>query len=295
VSRTRAVGVSDLAPGTTIADIAILETGSPDQTTTTTADPGTGGATLAVASAARFPTSNNFKIKVDSEIMVVTAGAGTTTWTVTRAQDGTTAATHATGSLVALLVGMEVVTSSAPRQTICTWATTSFRTLGSAASGQNIFSLENQAAAKVNLAVRWLRMEMDATAVLTAVALDMKTGRTTALPTGGTALPKVLFNTSQASAATSVARGATASDGGAATAIAATLAATAWHQYGMRMPTQVGQMLPDDWNLLPQITDDTPFILQPGQGLAVQVVGTAASNAATNHYVVKALVEEYMP
>ncbi len=44
--------------------------------------------TLTVASAAGFPTSGTYTIKVDNEYMVVTAGAGTTTWTVTRAPAG---------------------------------------------------------------------------------------------------------------------------------------------------------------------------------------------------------------
>lgn len=74
-------------------------------TTATTADPGSGGLTLAVASAEGFPTTNGYKILVDSEIMLVTAGAGTLSWTVTRAQDGTTAAAHTTGAAVAEIEG----------------------------------------------------------------------------------------------------------------------------------------------------------------------------------------------
>ena len=38
--------------------------------------------------------SNKFRIEVGSEIMVVTAGHGTTSWTVERGADGTTAAAH---------------------------------------------------------------------------------------------------------------------------------------------------------------------------------------------------------
>jgi hypothetical protein len=126
------------------------------------------------------------------------------------------------------------------------------------------------------------------------VALDVKAGRTTALPTGGTTLTKTLLNTAQTANASVVARGATASDAGAATAITATLASTAWHQYAMRMHTLVGQVLPDDWNLIPDLCEDIPIVLQPNQGFAIQIVGTAASNAATNHYVVKAFVEEFV-
>jgi hypothetical protein len=69
-------------------------------TTTSTNDPGAAGVSLTVSSFAGFPTANGFKVKVDTEIMLVTAGAGTLTWTVTRAQDGTTGAAHTIGSAV---------------------------------------------------------------------------------------------------------------------------------------------------------------------------------------------------
>ncbi len=38
--------------------------------------------------------STEFRVKVDSELMIVTAGHGTNSWTVTRGADGTTAASH---------------------------------------------------------------------------------------------------------------------------------------------------------------------------------------------------------
>ena len=57
----------------------------------------TSGATsLVVVSAATFPTTGNFRILVDAEIMLVTAVAGTT-FTVTRAQENTSATAHANG------------------------------------------------------------------------------------------------------------------------------------------------------------------------------------------------------
>ena len=52
--------------------------------------------TVTVASASGFP-STAFVIRVDDEFMTVTAGFGTTTWTVTRASNGSTATTHANG------------------------------------------------------------------------------------------------------------------------------------------------------------------------------------------------------
>lgn len=51
---------------------------------------------LSVASAAGFPTSGNFRILIESEILLVTAVSGTT-FTVTRGQEGTSAASHSSG------------------------------------------------------------------------------------------------------------------------------------------------------------------------------------------------------
>jgi len=54
---------------------------------------------LTVASASGFPTSQ-FKVRIDDEVMTVTSGFGSTSWTVTRGERGTTAAAHATGQTV---------------------------------------------------------------------------------------------------------------------------------------------------------------------------------------------------
>ncbi|HSS79653.1 MAG TPA: hypothetical protein VLK24_00515 [Gaiellaceae bacterium] len=53
--------------------------------------------TVSVTSAAGFPTSGTYRIRVDDELMTVTAGQGTTTWTVTRHVNGSTAAAHSSG------------------------------------------------------------------------------------------------------------------------------------------------------------------------------------------------------
>jgi hypothetical protein len=49
--------------------------------------------TIGVASAAGFP-SSQFQLRIDDEVMTVTGGFGTTTWTVSRGSNGTTAASH---------------------------------------------------------------------------------------------------------------------------------------------------------------------------------------------------------
>src|SRR5262249_34838604 len=62
---------------------------------------------LNTGTATSWSTTATFRIKVDSEIMVVTAatGSGNKTWTVQRGQDGTTAATHLLNATVGLATG----------------------------------------------------------------------------------------------------------------------------------------------------------------------------------------------
>ena len=55
------------------------------------------------ATAATFPATGPFTIVIDNEHMLVTAGFGTTTWTVQRQTDGTTVAAHASGATISLL------------------------------------------------------------------------------------------------------------------------------------------------------------------------------------------------
>jgi FtsP/CotA-like multicopper oxidase with cupredoxin domain len=66
----------------------------------------TGATTTAVSSAAGFPTTNGFYVRIDNEVMQVTGGAGTTTWTVCRTATcrlGTSLASHAAGATVTAL------------------------------------------------------------------------------------------------------------------------------------------------------------------------------------------------
>ncbi|HEX6674289.1 MAG TPA: multicopper oxidase domain-containing protein [Actinomycetes bacterium] len=58
---------------------------------------------ITVASAAGFPTSGSYFVRIDNEVLQVTGGQGTTTWTVSRGQLGTAAATHAASATVTAL------------------------------------------------------------------------------------------------------------------------------------------------------------------------------------------------
>jgi hypothetical protein len=69
-------------------------------TTLSSAITTTNGTSISVTSAVGFPSVAQYRIRIDDEIMLVTAGAGTTTQTVTRGVEGTTAATHNNGAAV---------------------------------------------------------------------------------------------------------------------------------------------------------------------------------------------------
>lgn len=55
---------------------------------------------LLVTDASKFPTSGNFRIKIEDELLLVTAVSGTS-FTVTRGVEGTTAASHVAGTTLA--------------------------------------------------------------------------------------------------------------------------------------------------------------------------------------------------
>jgi subtilisin family serine protease len=60
-----------------------------------------------------FPPAGNYHIRIGAETLLVTAGQGTLTWTVTRGVDGTTAAAHANGDAVTMNAqGLAVVCSA---------------------------------------------------------------------------------------------------------------------------------------------------------------------------------------
>src|SRR5512146_3245166 len=55
---------------------------------------------LTTAGFAGFPTSGQYRIKIDNELLIVTGGLGTVNWTVTRGAESTTATAHVAGAAV---------------------------------------------------------------------------------------------------------------------------------------------------------------------------------------------------
>jgi hypothetical protein len=93
-SRDNSASTVDLTP----ASSYICRVG-PGASTSLSSAMTAGQTTVAVASATGFPTSQ-FHIRIDDEVMTVTAGFGTTTWTVARGASSTTAASHAMSQTV---------------------------------------------------------------------------------------------------------------------------------------------------------------------------------------------------
>ena len=174
--------------------------------------------------------------------------------------------------------------------------TSTWRTLGAAALLHNLFTLENGTGSGVLVGLRRLSVQMDATAVLAAVAPTVEFYRTSGMPSGGTVLEKTLIDTSSVTAANVVARGANASNGGAATAITATpvAGASGWSQLTMRMHTLVGQIVMDDESLIPALCENTPVTIRPGEAVLARVVAAATgSNPATNNWIINAEWNEF--
>jgi hypothetical protein len=173
-----------------------------------------------------------------------------------------------------------------------TFSSATFRTVGNAATSQNLFAIFNSGANRV-VRVRRLVMQMDATAALTAVMPIIKTSRIVSAPTAIAAV-KVAWDTTASSHADILVRQTASSDGGALTAITgSTIGDVVWQQYGMRLHTAVGQVLGIDNNVLSAITETYPVVLRQNEGLIVHIVAAATtSNPATNHYFVQCAWDE---
>lgn len=95
-----------------------------DAATTLSAGMGTSDASLTVSSATLFPAIGNFRILIDSEIMLVTSVSGST-FNILRAQESTSVATHSSGATVTqvLTAGAlgQLKQDAAGNLSVCQW------------------------------------------------------------------------------------------------------------------------------------------------------------------------------
>ena len=178
------------------------------------------------------------------------------------------------------------VTTSAEWQdsnkTLGLYGISTFRTVGDTVATQNLLTIENPVGSTIVTAIRSLNFMTDSTVALTTVSPQIKTSRATGMPSGGTILSAVKYKTAYVGA-TSVIRGATASDGGAATPITATPGDTFWSQFLDRQPTAAGFVAHPAYLMVPDPgTDLRQLLLYPGEAAMVQSVGALP---ATTHIV----------
>ncbi len=168
-------------------------------------------------------------------------------------------------------------------------AISTFRTVGLASANHNLFSIFNKTGSTKFIKLKRLTFQNDHTAVLITVSPIVHATRITAVPTGGTVVTKVAFDSTLTADTNVEMMQATASDGGAATTITATAGTRMWAGFKGRMHTAVGQILFPDETLIPFFCDVDPIILRAGQGILVTAVQAAL---ITDHYVVNCAWEE---
>ena len=156
---------------------------------------------------------------------------------------------------------------------------------------QNLFVIENGYAARHNIRIRRMVLQVDTINVLTSVMPQVKISRMSVASTGGVILPKSsLIDTTETSDNALILK-QTIYPG---TNITATEGQPIWQEYGNRMHTGFSQILGDDSSFLPDLIKDVPLIMKPGENLLVQVVGAVvATNAGiTTNWWLQVMWEE---
>lgn len=278
------------AAANTSTPIDVVERAATDITTTTTADPST-GTTLAVTSGGgRFPQTGTFKVRVEAEVMAVSAGAGTNSWTVARGQDGTTNVAHAIGVSVALVVGVQRVEPvQGSKQVTFLGRAATFRTTGRAGTvGQKLLAIHNSATSPVIVELDRIKVDVVSTAVraITVEPALIRLWKFTVVPTNGTALAKVALDSKlTTNSAVTVWGDASADKTLSATTLTITLPAGQFfsQEYGTRNFTAVGQESADKVTFLEAEGD--VMTLRPLEGVCVFLdYNTATFNPVTDFW-----------
>jgi len=269
-----------------------------DLFTTLTADPGAAGTTLAVTANAKFPASGQYKIRVESEIMYVTAGQGTNSWTVTRAQDNTTGVAHGIGTVVSYIVGVQRVSPVDERIVSYLGRAATFRIPGRAGTaGQKLFSIHNATGSAVLVDVEKITVDLVQTVIKAVTVLPpvIRSWKVTVLPTNGTAATKVPEDSSLSSNASVTILGDASADGtSSATALTATLPAGTMvtQEFAPRLITAAGYEMFDRTTFFESDTESVT--LRPLEGLVIFAdYVLATQNPITDMWLVAARWTEY--
>lgn len=306
---TQPTGVADAAPvAGTVTEMDVLLRPSPDLATTTTADPSTGGTTLAVTNGAavnRAAHTGGFYVRVMgtsgvAEIMLVTAGGNTNSWTVTRGQLGTSGVAHSVGATVSLMVGVQRV-EPVEATPIVTYKgrVSTFRTPGRAGTaGAKLFALHNATGSTVVVDIEKITVDLVATVIKAVTVLPpiIRAVRFTAVPTNGTTLTKVPEDTSLASnSAVTVWGDASADSTLSGTALTITLTPgsnTVTQEFAPRLITAAGYEMFDRTTFFED--EGVAITLRPLEGLCVFLDYTLTTqNVATDMWIVGARWTEY--
>lgn len=232
------VNIAEGTPSATSVPVDVISRASPEISTTTTADPGTAGTSLAVTARDAFSQSGSFLIRVENEEMLVTAGqgVGAGSFTVVRGQNqsqGRSAGVaHASGVSVYQVVGVQRVEPVyAKKQITYLGRVASFRTPGRAGTtGQKIFAIHNSSTSAVKVDVDKITIDIVQTAAAgvapTVIPPIIRAWKFTAVPTNGTNLTKVPEDSALSSNAQVTVWGDASADGtGSTTTLTITLPA----------------------------------------------------------------------
>lgn len=173
-----------------------------------------------------------------------------------------------------------------------------FRTVGSVATTQWLWQMQNAAGSAVLVAVRSVICTMDATAALATPNPVFGLTRSTGTRAGGTAMTKVSAGTGPDAADTSSAsvtvQGAASADGTNTLITGLTVGGWMSRRVGNRLHTAVGQVLAPPLELVPLPLQKDGIILRASEQLAVVLSAAATTdNPVTNHYTVSVVWDEY--
>jgi len=175
---------------------------------------------------------------------------------------------------------------------------------GNSTTNQSHFALSNNWGSLVDIDIRRLTIQNDATALITTQPMPiMRAFRIPSeLITGGIILSKATFDTNLSSSEFVEARCNVAASSIFTTTpadyrfvysssnqlIEITGSNAIWQQYTNRMASLIGQVISWDNNLLPRLIETSDFYLHPGESLLVEIVAPATSanlSTLTNAWV----------